>query len=263
VACRLEVAGATSRGRVRDRNEDSFLIEQLTWSNLDQRQEVAVVVVADGMGGHESGDVASGLVIRSVSKALAYLLSGALSGDIKAPSASVLADTIDQAVLDANRSIFRKAPPKDAGKGMGATAAVVLIWHSQAFISHVGDCRVYHQHDGRLSQVTRDQTLVARMVELGQLSLQEALTHPARNEVTEAIGRRFDIRPARYVVNLAPGDWLLVACDGLHAHVDGPLLEEEVRKSAPSAAHLANRLVDLANEKGGSDNCTVVAVRGY
>jgi protein phosphatase len=122
---------------------------------------------------------------------------------------------------------------------------------------------VYHRRGDRLTQVTRDQTLVARMVELGQLSPQEALTHPSRNEVTDAIGRRFDLKPARYEVKLAPGDWLIVACDGLHAHVDDRLLDETIRKSAPSAAYLAHHLVDLANQRGGSDNCTVVAVRGY
>jgi serine/threonine protein phosphatase PrpC len=111
--------------------------------------------------------------------------------------------------------------------------------------------------------VTRDQTLVARMVELGKLTPAEALTHPSRNEVTEAVGRRPDVSPAAYELGLAPGDWLVVACDGLHAHVDDRLLARALGEASPSAALLAHGLVDLADEGGGSDNCTVVAVRCY
>jgi protein phosphatase len=261
--CRLDVGGATSPGRVRDRNEDSFLIQQLSWCNRDRRHEFAVVVVADGVGGHEAGDEASDLVIRTASGALTPLLTGALTGQFKDTSASVLADTIEYALQEANRTVFRKASAQGAAKGMGATAAVVLLWEGQALIGHVGDCRVYHVVGGQLIQVTRDQTLVARMVELGQLSPQEALAHPSRNEVTEAIGRRFDLKPARYEAKLAPGDWLIVACDGLHAHVNEALLAETIRSAAPSAALLAHQLVELANQRGGSDNCTVVVVRGY
>jgi serine/threonine protein phosphatase PrpC len=111
--------------------------------------------------------------------------------------------------------------------------------------------------------VTRDQTLVNRMVELGQLSPKEAIGHPASNEVLQAIGTRTVIEPAQYKLKLAPGDWLLVACDGLHGQVDDKTIQATVSRAPPSAALLANRLVDLADQSGGADNCTVVAVRCY
>src|SRR5262249_14599967 len=111
-------------------------------------------------------------------------------------------------------------------------------------------------------QVTRDQTLVERMVELGQLTPQEALAHPARSEVLQAIGNCADIAPAAYQLQLIAGDWLIIACDGLHTHVKAAQLQETSGKAA-AASVLAQQLVDLANQGGGTDNCTVVAVRCY
>jgi protein phosphatase len=259
---RLDVGGATSPGRVRTRNEDSFLVQQLSWSNLDRRHDLAAVIVADGLGGHEAGDQASGMVVRTVGAGLAALLHGALSGQIPEPSPT-LAGTLAQAIKDANKAVHQRGKSDPACKGMASTAAIVLVWDGQVKIGHIGDCRVYHFRGDRLTQVTRDQTLVERMVELGQLTPKEALTHPARNEVTQAIGNYADIAPASYEVRVEPGDWLIVACDGLHTHVDGKMLQEALRKATGPAWALAQSLVDLANQEGGSDNCTVVALRCY
>src|SRR5258707_6991786 len=146
---------------------------------------------------------------------------------------------------------------------MGATAAILVIWNGRVVIGHVGDCRVYHQHAGGLKQVTRDQTLVNRMVELGQLKPEEAADHPASNQVLQAIGTRTAIEPARHKLKLVPGDWLLVACDGLHVQVDDRTIQATVSKAPISAPLMAARLVDLADQSGGADNCTVVAVRCY
>jgi protein phosphatase len=146
---------------------------------------------------------------------------------------------------------------------MGATAVVVVIWNGRVVVGHVGECRVYYHHAAQLKRVTRDQTLVNRMVELGQLSQEEAANHPAGNEVLQAIGTRTTIEPAHYKLKLQPSDWLLIACDGLHSQVDDRTVEAIVSKAPPSAAMLANRLVDLADKAGGADNCTVVAVRCY
>jgi protein phosphatase len=246
---------------VRAQHEDSFLVQHLAWSNRGERHEVALVVVADGMGGHEAGDRASGLVIRTVGGALAALLGGGLSGQFKGSTASVLAEALGAALKEANRVVQRAARDEAACMGMGATAAAALVWDGLAVIGHVGDCRVYHQRGGALTQVTRDQTLVARMVELGKLTPREALDHPARNEVAQAVGRQPELEPGRSQVQLALGDWLLVACDGLQAHLDARALQNETAQAPASAARLAQQLVDLADQRGGSDNCTVVAIR--
>jgi serine/threonine protein phosphatase PrpC len=258
---RLDIGCATSAGRVRTRNEDSFLVMHRTWSNLSERHELAVLLIADGMGGYDAGDQASGLAIRAFGASLTPLLTNGLGGKLQNQPAASLSSAITAGLQEANRQVFEKATKDPNCKGMGATAAALLIWDDVAVIGHVGDCRVYYFHDGKLTQITKDQTLVARMVELGTLSAKEALTHPNRNEVTQALGRRPDLAPSSHKQGLAKGDWLLVACDGLPAHLDGPDLEAEMKKAEPSAVAQANRLVSLTNERGGSDNCTVIAVR--
>jgi protein phosphatase len=259
--CRLEVGCASSAGRVRERNDDCVLVQHLSWIVQDRRQELALLAVADGMGGCSAGDQASRLAVRTLAAALAPLLAGALQGEHADPAAALVGDSLWRGLLEANRVVHRQASTDPACKGMGATAAAVLVWNGRAVVSHVGDCRVYHQHDERLTQVTQDQTLVARMVELGQLSAREAATHPARNEVAQAIGRRPDVAPSRHALTLQPGDWLLASCDGLQAHLELADIEEAVCLSAGSAAQLAEALVERANQRGGSDNCSVVAVR--
>lgn len=260
-AFRLAVAGATSMGKVRDRNEDSFLIQQQSWSNLDARHEAALIVVADGIGGYEAGDRASCLSIEYINAALSHVWTR-LAPAITQERQATFREPIEAAIKAANAVVHQQGQ-QSAHKGMGATAAVVLIWDGQVEIGHVGDCRVYQFHDGSLTQVTRDQTLVARMVELGQLSEAEARHHPKANEVTQAIGRNPDIQSAFYKATLTPGDWLIVACDGLHAHVDLSALAEALQAAPLAPALVAHFLVDLANYRGGTDNCTVVAVRCY
>lgn len=258
--CRLVVGSATTRGRVRDHNEDSLLVQQLTWSNREERHDVALVVVADGMGGHAAGERASGLVVRALSGVLTPLLTAALN-DSSAAAAPNLGEALENGLREANRLVRQTAQENAACKGMGSTAAALLIWDGRVCIRLVGDCRVYHWHGGKLTQVTRDQTLVARMVELGQLTPQEAANHPRRNEVAQAIGKYALIEPGRYELPLSRGDWLVASSDGLQAHVSDRTLGETIAKAGPSAAELANRLIDLANQGGGSDNCTVAAVR--
>lgn len=256
--CRLDIGSASSRGRVRDRNEDSLFVQQLSWISSDQRHEIALIVVADGMGGHAAGDRASGLVIRTMGTVLAPLLNGALNGKFKDATAPDLVETIDYAIKEANRAVYRAAHRDPACKGMGATVAALLVWDGEALIGHVGDCRVYLQRSGKLTQLTRDQTVVSRMVELGQLTAEEARDHPDNNLVLQAVGKRTDVSPERRQMRLTPGDWLVVACDGLHTHADAQTIQDTISKAAFSASPLADQLVDLANQRGGSDNCTVV-----
>jgi len=258
---RLDIGAATSPGRVRDRNEDSFLVQHVVWSNRAERHDLAALVLADGMGGAAAGDRASGLVIRSAGALLAPLLSGVLSGAIR--DTAGVPEVIASALRESNRAVWSAAREDAKCKGMGATAAVAVLWDEQVFLGHVGDCRVYHQRAGQLTQITRDQTLVARMVELGQLTPRQALVHPARNEVTNAVGKAAQLDFAAYQLRLAGGDWLVLACDGLHAHLDAKALQGEIAKGAPSAAQLAQQLVERTDALGGSDNCTVIAVRAY
>lgn len=262
-APRLDIGSATSCGLLRVRNEDSYFVQHLSWSNKEERHEVALVAVADGLGGHEAGDLASGIGIRSINTALAPLLNGIPTGHFQGATPEVLLETVDFAIQEANRTIYRKAEGEPACKGMGATAAVGLLWDGEALLGHVGDCRVYHYHGGKLAQVTRDQTFVAEMMERGRLSSEEAKHHRLRNAVTEALGQGPDVRPVLGQLTLSRGDWLLVASDGLGVKQDNRALQDAVVKAPASAAALAEQLVEAADQRGGSDNSTVVAVRCY
>ena len=142
------------------------------------------------MGGHAGGDQAARLALRTIGTTLAPLLTGALSTQQREVTRAGLASSIDSAIKEANRVVQQAAAADPRHKGMGATAAVVVVWNGRVVVGHVGDCRVYHQHAGQLRQATRDQTLVNRMVELGQLTPREAVGHPAGNEVLQAIGAR-------------------------------------------------------------------------
>ncbi len=258
---RVTVGGATSRGCVRERNEDRFLVQQMAWNDGEAGHELALLVVADGMGGHQGGEKASSLAVRTMAATLGPVMAGILQGPSRESGAAVLVRYLERAFQEAHTAVCRRSESDAACKGMGATAAAVLLWNDQAFAGHVGDCRVYHLSGGRLQQVTRDHSLVARMVELGQLTPAEAATHPSRNEVTQALGKRGKLEPSQHTLKLAPGDRLLLACDGLAAHVDEAKLGETAAGWTGTAADLARRLVEMANEGGGSDNCTVLVAQ--
>jgi protein phosphatase len=260
---RCEVGGATSAGRVRKENEDGYLAQLLAWSGHARQGESALVVVADGLGGHEAGEEASDMVVRTAGGALLALLADEALGRREPLTPLATADAIESALQAANREVHARARQEPRLKGMGATAAVVVVRAGEARVGHVGDARVYHQRRDLLTQVTKDQTLAARMVELGQLSPKEALAHPARNDVYQAIGHHPTVKPAHTDLRLAAGDWLIVTSDGLHADVGVEELRQALAQADPSAPRLAAALVDLAGRNGGSDNCTVVAVRCY
>jgi protein phosphatase len=144
---------------------------------------------------------------------------------------------------------------------MGCTAEAVYLDGRNVVVGHVGDSRTYHLSEGRLIQLTRDQTLVNRLVELGTLSPEEAETHPRRNELQQAIGGQPDVEPGTYAGVLKPGDWVVVCSDGLSNHVNAADLKEMLQSEATSAEMAARRLVNLANIEGATDNATVVVVR--
>jgi protein phosphatase len=213
------------------------------------------------MGGHDAGDRASFIAIGVIASALAPFLAGLLNGQEKPDDAEGLLDALDRALWEANRAISRAAEEETGCAGMGSTAVAALIVDGLAAICHVGDCRAYLHRDGELRQLTRDQTLVERMIDLGTLTEREARMHPAASQVTQALGKQYDLEPSRQTLELLAGDRLVLACDGLHAHLGAKELAE-ILEEEENTAGLAAMLVESANQAGGSDNCTVVVVWG-
>jgi serine/threonine protein phosphatase PrpC len=259
-ALHLDIAAATTRGKIRQRHEDRCLVRRQVWNRAESLEELAFLCIADGMGGNGGGDLAGALTVRAAHQALAPLFDDGLGENWPPPAPELLGQRLRQGLLDASKAVHAAAQRDAAFKGMGAAAVAALLWDSRAHIAHVGDARAYHFRAGVLNQVTKDQTLVQRMLDLGTLAPHEAKHHPARHELTQAIGRRPDVNPALGDVHLVKDEWLLLASDGLHAHLEPAELRREMELALPSAAWLTKRLVDLADERGGTDNCTVIAV---
>jgi PPM family protein phosphatase len=210
----------------------------------------AVFAVADGMGGHLAGDVAS---------ATALLPIEALDGKIYADAATAQAALLD-AILAANAAVVRKAADDPGLRGMGTTLTATIVEGRRLHVGHVGDSRAYLVRDGRLTQLTRDHTLVAHLIAEGQLTEEEAAHHPQRSIVTRAIGVDVDIEVDTMTIELVDGDEVLLCSDGLTGPVsEQQILDVLVSEHNPQAA--AEQLVNLANDHGGPDNITVVLLR--
>lgn len=273
---RLEISAWTTIGMIRTGNEDAFAFLHATESRLEDVSDCALILLADGMGGYEAGEVAAALAIQTARKLLVQQKPfRALAGGTAFPieglkEAQDVAEpvTVDQmkkilydVLKETNRTVHTASRSGIGRRGMGCTLDVVWIDGKNVVVGHVGDSRTYHLHEGRLKQLTRDQTLVNRLVELGQLTPEEAEDHPRKNELQQAIGGQPTVEPGVYSATLKPGDWVVVCSDGVTNHIKDAELEEMLRKEAVSADQAARRLVNFANINGATDNSTIVAVR--
>lgn len=262
----LEIASWTTTGMIRTGNEDAFGLMHAAESKMDDMNESALLLLADGMGGYDAGEVASTLCIQTLRKLLLQnKMFAALSGDTHSNQTPFELEAckkiIYEALKETNKVVF-SAPTQGIGKrGMGCTAEVVYLNGRNVVVGHVGDSRTYHLHQNEIVQLTRDQTLVNRLVELGQISAAEAETHPRRSELQQAIGGRATVEPAMYHGILKAGDWVLVCSDGLTNHINAEELKQMMLMEAGSAEIAARRLVNFVNIRGATDNSTVVVVR--
>jgi len=264
---RLDIAAWTTTGMIRTGNEDALTVLHGVDTRQDELTEYAMVLLCDGMGGYDAGEVAAAITINEMRKyLLAHPIFAGLVGK-EPPSDPVdpkkYQEVLRDALKHANREVYTAARTPGKGKrGMGCTAECVYIDSRNVIAGHVGDSRVYHLHRGRLVQLTRDQTLVNRLVELGQLTAEEAEDHPRKNELQQAIGGQPDVMPGTYSGKLMRGDWVLVCSDGLSNHISNKELETMLtREAANSAEEAARRLLNLVNLRGATDNATIVVVR--
>ena len=273
---RLEIAAWTTTGMVRSGNEDAYALLHACESRQDDLGEAALVLLADGMGGYEAGEVAAALAIHNLRQTLlqhppfvALAGASAFAGEVPRPEGNEpnrldveeARKLIRAALCEVNRQVFLAARSGVGKRGMGCTAEVVYLDGRHVVVGHVGDSRTYHLHEGRLIQLTRDQTLVGRLVELGTLTPEEAENHPRRNELQQALGGQPDVDPAVYHNLLKPGDWIIICSDGLSNHIKNRELKQMLQSEATSAEMAARRLVNLVNIEGATDNATVVVIR--
>ena len=240
----IEIANLSDVGCVREVNEDYFCYAEPEDEEVF-RKKGRLAIVADGMGGHEGGQIASGIAIETVRQTY-------LSDPSDDPSEALAA-----AFIEAQAAIHQHAREHPELHGMGTTCTAAVIRDGQLFYGHVGDSRLYLIRDSSIEQLSQDHSYVGRLVREGQITPEQAATHPDRNVLTAALGMESAV-PAEFPeapLELQPGDTLLICTDGLHGLVsDAEMLATAERESPREAC---KDLVRMAKDRGGFDNITV------
>jgi len=240
----IELANLSDTGTTRTENEDYYCYAEPA-SDEEFRKKGRLAIVADGMGGHAGGQVASGIAVDQVRQVY-------LDHPADEPQEALVA-----AFREAHAAILDYAREHPELRGMGTTCTVAVVRDSDLFFGHVGDSRLYLIRDGSISRVTQDHSLVGRMVREGLLTPEEAAVHPDRNVLTAALGMEsaVPIEVSEEPMPLATGDTLLICTDGLHGLVSDEEMGSIACSHTPTQA--CRELVRIANERGGFDNITV------
>ena len=240
----MNIGVVSDVGKVRELNEDNYSIET---------GDIKLFIVADGMGGHNAGEVASQLAIDKIKEhILKYLPQEQEEEQIKG--------IIYEAFIRANREIFNKAKAESECDGMGTTATAAVIIDDRVYIGHVGDSRAYLISDGVIEQITLDHSLVAELLRKGSISEREAMQHPQKNVITRALGTDENVKPDIYSIEFNEADYLVLCTDGLSNFVDRYELERYILE-IEDCQNCCNYLVDIANQRGGFDNITLIIVK--
>jgi len=238
----LNIAVRSDAGKERLRNEDNYYCKKTG--------EMTVFAVADGMGGHAAGDVASLQAVETIGELVE-------TAGIDFSSSAELFKFVENIIKQANSNIYFTASQESGKVGMGTTLTAGILFKQTLYLGHVGDSRAYRVTENSLERLTRDHSMVEEMMEEGRLSPEEARLHPQRNILTRALGTFPEIEVDIKRVNLEPGDGLLFCTDGLTSLVeDEEILRIIKEEQDPEGA--AARLVENANARGGYDNITLI-----
>ena len=239
----IKVGARTDVGMVRSGNEDNFFAE------ADVQR--GVFVVADGMGGHAAGEVASEMAVQIVSRTLLPMRS------VKSPGAGTI---VAQALKDANRAIYDRMLAEVDKQGMGTTASVLVLSDHRYLIGQIGDSRIYLLRDGALVQITKDHSYVQEQVDAGLLTPEQARYHPYSNVITRCVGASEEVEADVYEGEMRIGDVFLLASDGLTGMVDDRRLQQLLlARSGPG--RVVDALIAEANNRGGLDNITAIVIQ--
>ena len=233
----------TDIGRVRKINEDS---------HYNDPEHMGLYIVADGMGGHQAGEVASALAVETLST----LLREPLKAGNSRPS--YIEDAIRDAVVSTNNTIYSLATSKTGYGGMGTTVVVCVVRDNRIHIAHIGDSRAYLLRAGILKQLTTDHSLVQELLSKGRITEAEAADHPRKNILTRALGTDPAVEVDTMDLALDAGDMIMLCTDGITNHVDVQELRSFLYENSPENA--CRQMIGLANERGGFDNMTVLII---
>ena len=248
----LEMAKSTHTGMVRSHNEDSMATDA----------EIGLAVLADGMGGYNAGEVASGIATALISSETREAVVRHLPHEVDRASGSPLATVLLRDIIaKANTSIFQSANSQPQYAGMGTTLVVTLFCNNQVTIAHIGDSRCYRQRGGKLEQVTRDHSLLQEQIDSGLLTKEAAKRSQNKNLVTRALGIEPRVEAEIHTYPAQEGDIYLICSDGLNDMVDDEDIEMTLEALGANLQLAADQLVQMANDNGGRDNISVVLIK--
>ena len=240
----------TDIGRVKESNEDAFLVDK----------RLRLYVVADGMGGHAAGEVASETAVKEVRRIVKegehILVKFVETGEGR----DLILDLIELAVRQAGRAIYQLAEEDPAKRGMGTTVSLLVLTPHRGFIAHVGDSRVYLVREGEVFQLTEDHSLINELIRRGKLKPEDAKTAPYKNAVTRAVGVYQDVEVDTLDFEIAGGDNFMLCSDGLSEYLEDEGEIANVLKGEDFMA-VPKRFIELANKRGGKDNITSLVVK--
>ena len=239
----MQTFSMTDTGRARQSNQDSVFCEENGVGKFPN-----LFIVADGMGGHNAGDIASKIGIEEAVR------------QIKASEKVTPVGILEEAVQSANACIYENAEKNERFKGMGTTMVATTVIGETAYVVNVGDSRLYVCKE-TLSQVTVDHSLVEEMVQSGKLQKEEMRTHPNKNIITRALGTNPEVKADCFEIEVEEGDVLLLCSDGLSNMLEDKTIESIIKQNEENMEKAAKQLVDEANAAGGKDNISVVLVR--
>jgi serine/threonine protein phosphatase PrpC len=243
---RLTSCGMTDVGRRRNHNEDNFLIND----------KLQLYVVCDGMGGHAGGEVASAIAIHTIEETFFTMdWSSYEASELD----SLAEEQIKFSVLLAGRKIFEVAEANPAFKGMGTTCVAMFVCDDVMYIGHVGDSRCYLVRQGNVDQITEDHSWVNQQILAGKLTEEKAKNHPYKNVITRSLGFKENVEVDVIKVPMTQGDQFLLCSDGLSNLVEGEEMKDLLLEHSPQAA--SRQLINLACERGGDDNITVLILK--
>lgn len=251
------VGYCTDVGMQREANEDSFSVQNKRYISQYTQLSYGIFIVADGMGGAKAGEYASALATKEVSSYVNHYFEDL---DTKKFRDTDLLSIMEQAVKRANSIIYQEAKENKDFAGMGTTVTASLIYNGQLYISHVGDSRAYIINQNSIEKISRDHSLVGRLLEVGQITEEEAAIHPQRNLIYRSLGGFPAVEVDVYQLPVRSNDYLLLCSDGLYEHVK----DDEIQKivlSSKNNDEASKHLINLANARGGDDNTTIIIVK--
>ena len=244
---RTKIAGQTDPGMIRNRNEDA-----LAWN-----EPIHLAVLADGMGGHNAGDVASDMALEIIEDNLCERLPKLARPNSGSQRIALILSVIEEA----NTQIFQTAQSNAEMSGMGATLALTLFHQDKVIVAHIGDSRVYRLRKHRIKSLTHDHSLVNQLVAQGTMTKEEAKTSRYKNVITRALGHKDRVEPEIRMLKTMPQDIYLLCSDGLYDMISERDIHKIVTRHSKNLRAAARHLIAKANENGGKDNVTAILVK--